>query len=83
MAGYTDPDPWAPAPISLWRSNDLDPRKFAQREALCQEDAKEQKISEAIQFGRIQGLGSEHYTELRRKKLEAVLNRRAAGSKVW
>jgi hypothetical protein len=79
----TDPNPWAAAPVSLWRNNDLDPHKFALREALAREQAREHKISNAIQFGRIYGLGSQHYEMIRQKKLEAVLARRSVTDKVW
>ena len=48
MLFNTDPDPWAGLPITLWRNNDLDPRSFAEREALVQQSAKELKIAEAI-----------------------------------
>jgi len=83
MAMYTDPAPWTAAPESLWRNNDLDPVKFALREALVKEEAKEQKRSDAIQFGRIYGLGSQHYEMIRQKKLEATLARRSVTDKVW
>jgi hypothetical protein len=73
MNSGTDLDPWCPAPQSLWRNNDLDPRKFAAREALVQREAKEQKLHEAIEFGRIYGLGEQMYRERRRQKLERQL----------
>ncbi len=41
------------------------------------------KIAEAIQFGRIYGLGSQHYEMIRQKKLEAVLAKRPLSSKLW
>ena len=83
MTTCTDPDPWAAAPASLWRNNDLDPRKFALREALSQKEATEHKRSEAIQFGRIYGLGSQRYEMIRQKKLEGVLARHSVTEKLW
>ena len=83
MMMCTDPDPWAAAPASLWRNNDLDPRKFALREALARAEATEDRRSEAIQFGRIYGLGSQHYEMIRLKKLEGVLARRSVTEKLW
>ena len=80
---YTDPAPWTPAPDSLWRNNDLDPHKFALREALQKEEVKDFKIAQAIEFGRIYGLGSQHYDMIRQKKLEAILHKRPLTSKVW
>ena len=73
MNSGTDPDPWCPAPKSLWRNNDLDPRRFAAREALVRREAKEQRLHEAIEFGRIYGLGEQMYRERRRAKLERQL----------
>ena len=73
MNSGTDLDPWCPAPQSLWRNNDLDPRRFAAREALVQREAKEQRLHEAIEFGRIYGLGEQMYRERRRQKLERQL----------
>ena len=78
-----DPGPWTPAPDSLWRNNDLDPRRFALREALVRAEATEHRRAEAIQLGRIQGLGSQHYDMIRQKKLEGVLARHAVTDKVW
>ena len=69
--------------MSLWRNNDLDSVKFALREALVREEVKEQKRSDAIQFGRIHGLASQHYEMIRQKKLEATLARRSVTDKVW
>ena len=83
MAMYTDPAPWTAAPMSLWRNNDLDPHKFALREALVKEEVKEQKRSDVIQFGRIYGLGSQHYEMIKQKKLEAALARRSVTDKLW
>ncbi len=83
MATYTDPSPWAMAPDSLWRNNDLDPHRFALREALVKEEVRDFKIAEAIQFGRIYGLGSQHYQMIRQRKFEAVLAKRPITSKVW
>ena len=80
---YTDPAPWTPAPDSLWRNNDLDPHKFALREALQKEEVTDFKIAQAIEFGRIYGLGSQHYDMIRQKKLEAILHKRSVTSKVW
>ena len=80
---YTDPAPWTPAPDSLWRNNDLDPHKFALREAVQKEEVKDFKIAQAIEFGRIYGLGSQHYDMIRQKKLEAILHKRPLTSKVW
>ena len=75
MNSGTDLDPWCPAPQSLWRSNDLDPRRFAAREALVRRAAKEQKLHEAIEFGRLYGLAEFYYRERRRQKLERQLVR--------
>ena len=79
----TSPDPWAGAPVILWGNNDLDPRKFALREALVRQEAKEHRLSDAIQFGRIYGLGSQRYEMIRQKKLEAVLARGQVTDKLW
>ena len=73
MNSGTDLDPWVSAPQSLWRNKDLDPRRFAAREALVRREAKEQKLHEAIEFGRIYGLGEQMYRERRRHKLERQL----------
>jgi len=73
MNSGTDLDPWCPAPQSLWRNNDLDPQRFAAREALAQRQAKEQKLHEAIEFGRLYGLAEMYYRERRRVKLEHQL----------
>ncbi len=80
---YTDPAPWTPAPNSLLRNNDLDPHRFALREALQKEEVKDYKIAQAIEFGRIYGIGSQHYEMIRQKKLEAILHKRSVTSKVW
>ena len=73
MNSGTDPDPWCRAPQSLWRNSDLDPRRFAQREALSRQEAKQEKLAEAIEFGRIYGLAEMMYRERRRVKLERQL----------
>ena len=73
MNSGTDLDPWVSAPQSLWRNNDLDPRRFAAREALVRREAKEQKLHEAIEFGRIYGLAEMYDRERRRQKLEHQL----------
>ena len=78
-----DPGPWAAAPDSLWRNNDLNPYRFALREALVRAEATERRRSEAIQFGRIYGLGSQHYEMIRQKKLEGVLARHSVTEKLW
>ena len=83
MTTYTDPAPWTQAPDSLWRNNDLDPHRFALREQLQREEVKDFKIAEAIETGRIYGLGSQHYEMIRQKKLEAVLAKRPVTSKLW
>ena len=83
MAGYSDPNPWTAAPDSLWRNNDLDPHRFRMREQLQSEEVKDFKVAQAIQFGRIYGLGSQHYDMIWQKKFEAVLARRSITSKVW
>ena len=83
MNSGTDLDPWCPAPQSLWRNNDLDPRKFAAREALVQREAKEQRLHEAIEFGRIYGLGEQMYRERRRQKLERQLVRDRVTAPHW
>ena len=73
MNSGTDLDPWVSAPQSLWRNNDLDPRKFAAREVLCQREAKEEKLAEAIAFGRVYGLAAQMYSQRRRDKMERLL----------
>ena len=73
MNSGTDPDPWRRALESLWRNNDLDPRRFAQREALCRQEAKQERLAEAIEFGRVYGLAEVMYRERRRTKLESQL----------
>ena len=83
MVSYMDPAPWTAAPDSLWRNNDLDPHRFALREHLQREEVKDFKIAEAIETGRIYGLGSQHYEMIRQKKLEAVLAKRPVTSKLW
>ena len=83
LTAATDVNPWAGAPTSLWRNNDLDPHRFATREKLCQLEAKEDKLALAIQLGRIPGLASQNYTERRRKKLEAVLHRGGITQPHW
>ena len=83
MAGYSDPAPWTTAPDSLWRNNDLDPRRFNLRELLQAEEVKDYKITQAIQFGRMPSLGSQHYDMIRQTKFEAILARRSLTSKVW
>ena len=75
LTAATDPDPWCGAPDSLWRNNNLDPQRFATRESLCQREAKEQKIAEAIESGRIYGMRTQKIEQLRQHKLEAVLQR--------
>ena len=80
---YTDPTPWAPSTASLWRNVDLDPHRFALREALQKEEVKDFVIARAIESGRIYGLGSQHYDMIRQKKLEAILHKRSVTSKVW
>ena len=83
MNSGTDPDPWCPAPQSLWRNNDLDPRRFAAREALVRREAKEQKLHEAIEFGRLYGLAEFYYRERRRVKLEHQLVRDRITAPHW
>ena len=73
MNSGTDPDPWCRAPVNLWRNNDLDPQRFAQREALSRQEAKQEKLAEAIDLGRINGLAEMMYKERRRTKLERQL----------
>ena len=73
MNSGTDPDPWCPPPQSLWRNNDLDPSRFGAREGLVRREATEQKLHEAIEFGRIYGLAEMYYRERRRTKLEHQL----------
>ena len=71
MIKTMDPGPWTGAPDSMWRNNDLNPRRFAKREAICRTQAREEKLSNAIQFGRVYGLGQELYQSLRQTKLES------------
>ena len=52
------------------------------REQLQNEEVKDFKVAQAIQFGRLYGLGSQHYDTIRQKKFEAVLARRSITSKV-
>ena len=68
-----DPGPWTGAPDSLWRNNDLNHRRFLKREAICQTQARQEKLSNTIQTGRVYGLGQELYETIRQKKLEARL----------
>ena len=79
----TDPDPWAGLPITLWRNNDLDPRSFAEREALVRQSAKEFKVAEAIEFGRMYGLASQMYEMRRHEKLESRLRRQVITTPSW
>ena len=65
-----DPGPWTGAPDSLYRNNDVNHRRFVKREALCRTQARQEKLSNAIQFGRLYGLGQELYETIRQKKLE-------------
>ena len=75
MLGFLNPDPWGGLPTSLWPNQTLDPQAFRLREALVQEQAKEQKLEVAIAAGRMYGLARDHYTQIRRLKLEATLKR--------
>jgi hypothetical protein len=68
-------DPWAGAPLNCFPNADLDPRRFAKREALCRKQAIELKYHHAIEAGRIYGLGNQRYEIMRRQKLEAVMKR--------
>ena len=79
----TDPDPWARGVVNLWRNQDLNPHQFAAHQTLIQEQEKEHKLQDAIQRGRVYGLGSAHYEHIRKQRLEAVLNRRPQGNKLW
>ena len=83
MNSGTDLDPWCPEPQSLWRNNDLDPRRFAAREALVRREAQEQKLAEAIEFGRLYGLAEFYYRERRRVKLEHQLVRDRITAPHW
>ena len=83
MAGYTMESPFAGAPDSLWRNNDLDPRRQALRAMVAQNDAKEQRLQDAILRGRLYGLGAAHYRAIRQRKLEAVLKRQVITSEHW
>ena len=82
-AGYTMENPWAPAPESLWRNNDLSPQRQALRASVAQQDAKEFKLQDAILRGRLYGLGAAHYRAIRQRKLEAVLKRQVITSEHW
>ena len=75
LTAATDKDPWCAAPDSLWRNNNLDPHRFGVREALCQREAREQKVAEAIEAGRIYGMRTQKIQQIRQQKLEAVLQR--------
>ena len=79
----TDPDPWCGAPRTFWRNNDLSPQRFAEREALVQQSAKELKIAEAIEFGRMYGLASQMYSVRRQAKMERQLKRQVVTSAHW
>ena len=83
MNSGTDLDPWVSAPQSLWRNNDLDPRRFAAREALVRRAAREQKLHEAIEFGRLYGLAEMYYRERRRQKREHQLVRDRITAPHW
>ena len=68
-----DTGPWTKALDVLWRNADLDERQFAKREAICRTQARRTKLSEAIQFGRVYGLGSKLYESIRQTKLKKQL----------
>ena len=83
MAGYTLASPWAPSPESLHRNDDLDPSRQALRAMVAQNDAKEQKLQDAILGGRLYALGQDHYRAIRQRKLQAVLKRQVITSAHW
>jgi len=83
MAGYTMESPFAGAPDSLWRNNDLDPHRQALRAMVAQTEAKEQKLQDAILRGRLYALGADHYQAIRQRKLQAVLKRQTITSEHW
>jgi len=83
MAGYTLASPWAPAPESLHRNDDLDPSRQALRARVAQTSAKEQKLQDAILGGRLYALGQDHYRAIRQRKLQAVLKRQVLTSAHW
>ena len=68
-----DTGPWTKAQDVLFRNVDLDERRFARREAICRTQARQFKLSEAIQFGRVYGLGNKFYESIRRTKLKKQL----------
>ena len=83
MAGYTLASPWAPAPESLHRNDDLDPRRQALRAQVAENDAKTHKLQDAILGGRLYALGQDHYRAIRQRKLQAVLRRQVITSAHW
>ncbi len=70
MIKTMDPGPWTGAPDSLWRNNGLNQRRFNKREAKCRTQARQEKLANAIQFGRVYALGQQLYEHTRQKKLE-------------
>ena len=82
MSGFTDPDPWAAAPVSLYRNQDLNPQLCALRQMVIHQEEKALKLERAI-YQRLFGLGSQHYEQIRKAKLAALLAKRPQGNKVW
>ena len=82
MSGFTDPDPWAAAPVSLYRNQDLNPQLLALRQMVIQQREKERKLEAAI-YQRLLGLASMHYEQIRRAKLAALLAKRPQGNTAW
>ena len=68
-----DRGPWSTAQDTLWRNLDLSERQFARRETLYRTQARQLKLSNAIQFGRIPALGSKMYETIHHQKLERRL----------
>ena len=73
---------WRSAQEWMFRNVDLNPSLFGKMEVLCKKQAKETKVAEAIELGRIYGLGQQHY-DMRLKRELDLQWRRAPVSAVW
>ena len=65
-----DQGPWPAVQDTLWKNNDLNERRFARRETLYRTQARQLKLANAIQSGRVHGLASQMYETIHHKKLE-------------
>ena len=74
-----DHGPWPTVQDTLWRNNDLSERRFAKREQIYRTQARQLKLSNAIQFGRLPGLGSKMYETIHHNKLEQRLSHLGIG----